>query len=522
MSTEKEQITDFHSLKKEKIALLELSPRNAKLMLAWYVPEVSFEVFDQFVEPIKIYEDINRDGFIKPTQIDNVVKIVKRFRKLCDALEVTKATAYATPAFHEAKNHYGFIEEIEIASGFKIRLMQEQDEIVSVYNGVVNTLDAPKGVIVYIDDEYTEIIHYSRKTIINSSTIPFGAESLASLFLEDAGMPEKQMQEMANFFKKRVISETPWMQDIFTEETRFVGVGDVFDSIAKISRLGKKYPLDLSHGYEFNKHDFDNVYDAVKGIDLDKRTRIRGISAKSAGTIATGLAMVRGLFEAFNIPKFMVSTSTVATGVLFNQCIPQTMEKPIVDVVMYGVTANLTYHPVNATNPAQVHYLCNILFRQLRVMHKLPRQYVRPLKVASFLYDCGSRLRYLPSRKDALEVILNSNLYGLSHHDLVLSAFIAASQHSEEFSLSDWVRFKDIVTDEDLAAVKKLAVILKIAVALDSTQQKLVSDIACDVLGDSVIMKTVSNGQDISFELKRAKEALPDFKKVFKKNLELL
>ena len=84
------------------------------------------------------------------------------------------------------------------------------------------------------------------------------------------------------------------------------------------------------------------------------------------------------------------------------------------------------------------------------------------------------------------------------------------------------MRFKDIVTDEDLAAVKKLAVILKIAVALDSTQQKLVSDIACDVLGDSVIMKTVSNGQDISFELKRAKEALPDFKKVFKKNLELL
>ena len=520
MNIEKEKMANLPP--KEKIALLELNPRNIKLVLAWYIPNTSFEVFDEFVEPVKIYEDINRDGFIKPTQIADVVKIVKMYRKLCDSLKVSKATAYATPAFREAKNHYGFLEELEIASGFKIRLMQEQDEVVSIYNGVINTLDVPKGVIVYIEDEYTQIIHYSRKTIINNVTIQFGAASLAELFLESAGTPEKQMEEMTAFFKKHVINETPWMCDVNLEEFKFVGVGDVFDSIGKISRKGRKYPLDMAHAYEFNYTDFQNVYNAIKGLDLDKRTRIRGISAKSAGTVASGLAIVRALFESFRIPKFIVSSSSTSTGVLFNQCVPLTMEKPIVDVVMYSLQSNLCYYPVTATNSLHVYFLSTILFRQLRVMHKLGRQYIRALKIASFLYDSGSRIRYHSSRKDALEVILNSNLLGITHNDLVLAAFIASSQNSDEFSLSEWVKYKDIVSEADLAAVKKLAVILKIAVALDCTQQGLVTDVVCDVLGDSVIMKTVANGQDISFELKCAKEALPDFKKVFGKNLELL
>ena len=313
---------------KEKIALVELTPRHIKLVLAWYIPNTSFEIFDTFIEPIKIYEDINRDGFIKPTQISDVVKIVKMYRKLCDSFKITKATAYATPSFREAKNHYGFLEELEIASGFKIRLMQEQDEVVSIYNGVINTLDAPKGVIIYIEDEYTQIIHYSRKTIINSVTIQFGAETLASLFLDSVENPEKQMEEMSKFFKERVLEATPWLTDVNMDEFKYIGVGDAFNSIGKISRKGKKYPLDLAHAYVMTKKDFDDVYNAIKVLDINKRSRIRGISQKSASTVACGLAMVRAVIEACNIERYSICASNITAGVLFHNGVAVAMGKP--------------------------------------------------------------------------------------------------------------------------------------------------------------------------------------------------
>lgn len=507
---------------KEKIALLELSPRQLKLVFAWQINDTCFEVFDEFKESIRIYEDINRDGFIKPTQVSECVELVKMYRKLCDALGVQKAVAYATAGFREAKNHYGFLEELEIASGFKIRLLQEQDEVVAIYTSVINSLDAQKGIIAFVDDEYTHIIQYARKAILNNSTIPFGSDTLASLFMETANTPEKQMEDMCEFFKQRLGEELDWLEECNFEDIKLVGVGDIFESIGKISRKGRRYPLDIAHAYEVNQNDFDNVYNAIKGLDLSKRTKIKGISEKSGSNIAAGLAITRAIMEYLGAPKFVISTSNISTGILFSQCVPSTSEKPIADIIAYSLNANLSFRENFVTNQLHVYELSAILFRQLRVMHKLNRHYLRPLKVASYMYDCGTRLRYNPTKKDALSVILGSEIYGLSHRDLVLSAFVASSQNSDEFSLTDWVRYKDLVREEDLGAVKKLAAILKLAVALDRSQQGHIVDLACDVLGDSVIMKTVTTSPEIQFELKSAIEASVDFKKVFGKNLEIL
>ena len=79
----------------------------------------------------------------------------------------------------------------------------------------------------------------------------------------------------------------------------------------------------------------------------------------------------------------------------------------------------------------------------------------------------------------------------------------------------------EIVTEEDLDAVKKLGVLLRIAESLDRTQCGVVTGLNCDVLGDSVIMKTEVSG-DASLEIRDAENANPEFKRAFHKNLEIL
>ena len=98
---------------------------------------------------------------------------------------------------------------------------------------------------------------------------------------------------------------------------------------------------------------------------------------------------------------------------------------------------------------------------------------------------------------------------------------MCASQESNDFSLSDWVKYKDLLEEEDLIAVKKLAIIVKIAKALDRTHRSVVVDVSCDVLGDSVIMKTIVTA-DAQVEIKEALKANIDFKRAYGKNLEVL
>ena len=83
------------------------------------------------------------------------------------------------------------------------------------------------------------------------------------------------------------------------------------------------------------------------------------------------------------------------------------------------------------------------------------------------------------------------------------------------------MKYKDILTEEDLDAVRKLGVLIKLASAMDKSRMGNITDITCDILGDSIIMKTIVNS-DASFDILQAQKVGNDFKRVFKKTLQIM
>ena len=118
-------------------------------------------------------------------------------------------------------------------------------------------------------------------------------------------------------------------------------------------------------------------------------------------------------------------------------------------------------------------------------------------------------------------MILNSFISGATHREIILAAFVAGCHDKEDVPMGEWQKYKDIVMEEDLEAVKKLGVLLRIAESLDRTQCGVVTGVNCDVLGDSVIMKTIVTG-DAALEIRDAAASNPEFRKYFRKNLEIL
>ncbi|MGN1040326.1 MAG: hypothetical protein ACI4QL_02750, partial [Candidatus Fimimonas sp.] len=128
--------------------------------------------------------------------------------------------------------------------------------------------------------------------------------------------------------------------------------------------------------------------------------------------------------------------------------------------------------------------------------------------------------KFYNNPKHSAYMILNSNLKGISHKDLVLAAYVSDVNNKEETNVTEWAKYMGILSQEDVEAVKKLSVILRLAIALDTSMRNVVTEISCDVLGDSVIMKMELTG-NATLELKMASLVALDFKKVFRKNLEM-
>ncbi len=503
----------------ERIAIIDLGSNTARLLLVDVTEDGHFQIVDQLKESSRLGEGMDRDGFLKPDRIQETIRTLKMFRKLCDVNGIERIIAVATAAVRRAKNQRSFLDEVSATCGIKLRVLSAEEEALYVYRGVINTMDIPKGLILEIGGGSTKIVYYNRRNLLNYVTLPFGAITLTELFAEEGVAPEQQAAKVEEFFLEQ-LKNIEWLNEV-DPEVQLIGVGGSFRNLCRITKIMKKYPLKTIHNYVVTDNDFKHVYDLLKGLDLDRKKRLKGLSSGRADILPSAMALVSAFKKHMNLGNIIISGSGLRTGVLFNYTLPTTVDKPISDVLTYSLNSLVDFNGGNKKHIEQVVSLSVQLFKQLRVLHKFPRQYLKILKVAAYLYDSGKSAGYYNYEKHSAYFILNANIYGLSHRDLVLASFVAGNTEMEDINPFDWQKYRDLVGEDDVDTVRKMGVMLRIAHSLDRSLSSVVKGINCDILGDSVIMKTEVEG-DATLEINSAMEIGQDFRKIFRKNLEIL
>ena len=467
--------------------------------------------------PINLTKDMYNDMFIKPTVIKEINSILSIYKRMIEEYECTETICIATDCLSEAKNLNGILNELSVSNGFNFKVLNPEEEIEEVYTAIINSFNRPKGIIINISDYNSEVILYNRRNILRRMVVPYGAVKVHDT-MSDISLDDK-LKIIADFTKKAM--EENDFQSELPEEYDIIGAGDIFKDYGVVCRKAKKYPLDLIHNFVSNKDDFEKVFNLMKGLDVTNATKIKGLSLNNSKYFPSGLIVAKAILSCFDHDDFAISSLDIIDGMLFHNVLPLTIEKPISDTLGYSLQVLNDYYDKKPNNSQHIYEISMVLFKQLKVLHKLPRPYVKVLRIASYLINSGNRINVDNADKIAYDVIRNSEIYGVSHQDIIVASFVALGKNSDNFNLSEWVRYKEYVSEEDLQAAKKLAVILKIAEALDITGFGNVTDISCDILGDSVIMKTIVK-ENCAFEINYAMLCGSEFKKAFGKNLEVL
>ena len=503
-----------------KVGIIELQTTSARLIIADVLENQSFIITDKYENGIKAAADLANFELIKPTCIASISSVLKTYKAILAASQVSEIYAIASCEYFDAKNQRSLFEELYSTTSFRFKLLTQEEQSNNLYLAFINSLDCPKGLALGVNGANVQILAYNRRNTLNQATVNCGAVSLAEMFAEKNLAPESAMKEMTNEFSKQ-ISSIDWFKGL-DSETQIVGAGDVFLSIAKLSKKLKHYPYSREHSYQFSLDDLNKVYDFVKTLDIDKTKKLKGISNQRADALASGISIVKAVAEKSKIDKFIVSSYGVAEGYLLGIVNQACLEKPLSDILGNSLeTLDMYYNNANIKNTQNIYDISLILFKQLKVLHKLPRNYVKVLRIASYMHDVGKRISYIDYEKKGFNVVLDSEIYGVNHHEQVLASFVVACQKLDDFSMTDWVKYSSMLSETDLDGVRKLAVIVRLASLLDMFGSGRIKDISCDILGDSVIMKTIVDAP-VDMEIAEALKVSGDFAKAFKKHLEIL
>ena len=501
----------------EKIAVLELNPNFVKMQQVEVEKNKSYTVYNEISTPINLMKNFEPDCFIKSSAIKDLLDILKIYKAILDKEEITETICFASNVLEKAKNSEGLLNEIINASTFKFEILAPEKEIFYSYTAVINSFNKPKGLVINIGDYNTEMVLYNRRNIISTKIIPYGRINLLEKFMnEDVAVRAEKMQE----FISSLLVDCPWDLQTLEEEWEVVGTGSLFRNLGILSRRARKYPVEIEHNYVMNYDDAKKVFEAVKNMEPSRSSKIKGLTNTESMYLSSGLCIVNAIFEKCPIKEFAISRTDREDGMLFHYALPLTIEKPLTDALGYSLQVSNDYYD-KPSNSNHIYQLALTLFKLFKVVHKLNRTYVRVLRIASYLIDCGNRTGIKDRVRAAFGILEHTTLYGVSHSEIMLACFVSKLRDSDNFNMAEWVRYKEVIGDIDIEVVRRLAVIVKIAEALDISKFQVVKDVDCDILGDSFILKLVTEGNP-TLEIKHALSAVADFKKAYGKGLEFM
>ncbi len=488
----------FITLDDKKLRLLIIQSRNGR-----------YRILEQIENSYDLTNDILKECLFSPKSKSDILKILNIYRYTIETFKVSKMVAYAAKIVVKARNYRGFLDEIYTNTGMNFLIANDDEVVKNVYSACMVRMDTSKGYIINVGAYDTHIIKFNRRNVVDFDTIPYGHSNLSS---EDVPFAEKVAMV------KKELKKCPLVKAF--DDDAVLGCGSAFIDIARIAKKLTRYPIDIDNNFDLSKEALDKVADFVGSLDAQKIKKIKGMGADGRESIDGGLAILTAIYDLFKSKDITICSASMLEGVVLANLVGVANEK-YSDLLQNSLDAYYEFKKEGMAINTQVYEMAILLFKQLKVVHKLPRAYVKPLKIASYMYDCGKFISFNDNHKHAYYAILNSNIAGASQKDILLGALACSCQTLDNFNLAEVMKYKDILSEEDVDAIRKIGMLVNLAVSLNASRKNVINDIVCDILGDSIIMKTVVNA-DPSFEIIESMKMADDFRRTFKKSLQVI
>lgn len=501
----------------DKIGVIDMGSNSIRLVIASLDSDGKhFKILDEVKESVRLGRDIDDEGNLSPKRVDLLIESLKGFKSLSDSIGVARLIVVATAAIRSASNRLEVLEKIEDEVGLNVRIISGEEEAYYDYYGTINSTSIEDGLLVDIGGCSTEIVHVVNRKLVNSISLPVGSLNITDSFELEDRLDLKVEDRVVNYLKN-VYRDIPWLGKI--NSIPMVGIGGTFRNIAKIERQKKKYPFDLTHNYQMNSYEIREICQILKESSYKQRKRIKGLSKDRADIILGATLIVESLFDYCDGSGLIISGSGIREGFIYEHILG---DKQVIidDVVDYEIRRTIRRYDVLEAHAEHIWKLSQSLFKQLKPVHRIKKKGVEKLfKTAALLHDIGVSVDYYSHHNHSFYIILNSNIKGLSHREMLMAAFIASRHRKDKLNISE-SKYSSMISLEDVEIIEKLGCILKISEALDRRLDGSIRDVSVTIDEDQVRLELLTDIDNLELEKNNLSAVEKPFLKVFDKKLK--
>jgi exopolyphosphatase/guanosine-5'-triphosphate,3'-diphosphate pyrophosphatase len=403
---------------------------------------------------------------------------------MCEAYQLTTIKTIATAAVRKAKNGDVFVKRALEELDLVIDVIPGEMEAAYDYLGVINTLDITDALMMDIGGGSAEFVLIKDRKKAEAVSLPFGSIDLAERFSLSDDIKKEDLGRLVAFL------EGAYAQYPIFEKAKnlpLVGVGGTIRNIGRIHRRMTDHPLDIAHNYYMYRHQVKEIYEMTSEMNYDQRRDLKGLSKGRTDIFVGACRAVYQAMKTIDSDKLIIANSGLRNGVIF-EYLGFGEDNIVHDVHDMSLSNVMHNYDVNLPHAVHMYRLCKKMYADLKPLHILNDRYDKVIKTAALLHDCGIKVDYTNHHEHSFNLILNSPIYGVSHRQLLLSAF-AALNHRINKKVKVDKQYENLVDAEDKKAIDLIGLLLQIGEQLDRSMDGAVRDVDCVIKDDRVILR---------------------------------
>lgn len=497
-----------------RVGIIDIGSNSMRLSVVALLGGGAHYVLDEYKSSPRLASRLSDGtGELLPEALQELLVHLREFVDLCRAYGVERTVVLGTAALRAATNREQTLFAIRAELGLEVEVITGAEEAWLDYQAVRHTLAVDTAYLVDIGGGSTEISLVDEGRCLESVSLPFGAVTLGASWrdsqalLHDLRLPAAAEAELGAL---ALLAARP--------RAEVIGIGGTVRSIARVHQADRRYPLSLTHNYTMAVGEVEVLLRRIADTPMRERRRLAGLSRERADLIVPGGAILLAVMRRAQAPRLRVSGRGIRDGALYARVLGDDGEGPlpIVERSAENVLARYAGTPRHAR---QVTALAMTLF-DAAVTHGLLSPALRPVQfVAAMLHRIGVYVNYYGYDQHTFYLVLSSQIYGLSHEEVVIAA-LAASFKSRSAMRRLALPVKPLVREADFTSAARMGVIARLAEALDRRHEGRVESLAA-LLGPDTLELRLRLRADSAVEIAATQSLEPHVVKNFGRSLRI-
>jgi exopolyphosphatase/guanosine-5'-triphosphate,3'-diphosphate pyrophosphatase len=253
--------------------------------------------------------EVQSTGLLAADAVERALASIRRFRALCDRMEVGKIWAIATAACRDAKNGKAFVAEAERICGVEIDILSGKREAELAALGVVSGFHRPDGIVGDLGGGSLELTEVHGHRIKGALTLPLGGLALQDISSKSIKKAEKIVEKALG--KAGLLSDG--------KGRTFYAIGGTWRALARLHMWQHGYPLHVMHGYVIPAKEAYEFSGLVHRVAPESLSRIEVVADARRPLLAYAALVLENVVRIAKPKDVMISAFGVREGLLYSQ-----------------------------------------------------------------------------------------------------------------------------------------------------------------------------------------------------------